>query len=233
MTTTTTRRNIVKGTAWAIPAVTIAAAAPATAASCVPTVYTVTGSVGYQDVLSSDDPDFAILLSNTGKDPIPAGTVFDVELVSSVQGWDQSVAAPSIERYETSIDHYGSANATIEIGDASGAANYIDKNAADGYYEAGRPDRVERTKSTRRHASATITTGSNIPANPGAPMRIAVWIPSGSDTSLFFKPGTYPIAGSTCGDTLVLSSYYTEPASIIPADQYTPPTTAATPTPTD
>lgn len=87
MTTTTTRRNVVKGTAWAIPAVTIAASAPATAASapCDPATNVKNVTITYRDgtdQVGTEDHDFTHGLV-TGEDvytisiisgTLPAGT---------------------------------------------------------------------------------------------------------------------------------------------------------------
>lgn len=92
MTSEISRRNIAKGAAWALPALAVAEAAPAMAASCTPKSVATTSAAKWsssQIGCTSDngDPEYHTVqytLTNEGPDALPVGLELDIEVTITV-----------------------------------------------------------------------------------------------------------------------------------------------------
>lgn len=125
MATEIRRRSLAKGAAWGIPAVVVASAAPAFAASCTPKTVTTSSAVKWSSTQigctspNGGDPELHTVqytLTNEGPDAVPAGVELDVKVTISVlQGEDAQV---SIQQTSGSISGTVT-NQTTDNGDGT------------------------------------------------------------------------------------------------------------------
>lgn len=110
MTTNLSRRSIARGAVWAVPAVTVASAAPALAASCTPRTVATTSAAEWTSTQlgcssPTGDPEAHTVrytVTNTGPQALPAGVEIDVVITITVlQGEEAQV---QIEQKSDALD---------------------------------------------------------------------------------------------------------------------------------
>lgn len=208
------RRSISKSVAWTIPSVTIAASAPAVAASCQPKNAAISvGDGGVDGNFEDDRPDLTIAVTNTSSVDIPAGQVLPLQFREMKELWGSNPTAITLSR-QTATMSGSTYSGSVDIGTLGEAKDYTNEKSRP--YFPTRPDRWQA--SIRDSSDGSITLDGVIPAGKSA--RLGLWFtnPDEADHTFRVLSTTLTATGEdSCPVTITVQGNYQQSY-----DAYTP-----------